>query len=80
MASEVERVALIYPNISLVKVVPKKNPITGQHVELLVQPQDKKSFNEEKFKNFLKEKLQPHMLPKRLKIEDIIIGHRYKKS
>ena len=80
MASEVERITLTFPNVLLSKVVPKKNPITGQHVELLIQPKDKKSFDEEKFKKFLKEKLQPHMLPKRIKIEDIIIGHRYKKS
>ena len=38
MASEVERVALKYPGVSLVKAIAKSNPITGQHVELSVQP------------------------------------------
>ena len=37
MASEVERVALQYENVELVKAEAKPNPITGQHVELTVQ-------------------------------------------
>ncbi len=80
MASEVERVALIFPNVSLVKVIPKQNPITGEHVELLVEPTDKKIFDKDKFKSFLNKKLQSHMVPKRIKVEKIGIGHRFKKS
>ena len=38
MASEVERVALEFPGVSLVTVYPRQNPITGQHVEMSVQP------------------------------------------
>ena len=44
MASEVERVALQYPNVGLVKAYPKQNPITGEHVEMLVQPSSPRSF------------------------------------
>jgi hypothetical protein len=29
---------------------------------------------------FLKEKLQPHMVPKRIQINTVAIGHRFKKS
>ena len=80
MASEVERVALTFSNVSLVKVRSKQNPITGQHVELLVQPTDEENFDKDKFKVFLKKKLQPHMVPKRISVENISIGHRFKKS
>ena len=80
MASEVERVALKFPNVSLVKAIPKPNPITGQHVELLVQPTGKDGVDKEALLAFLKERLQSHMVPKRLRIENVSVGHRFKKS
>jgi acyl-CoA synthetase (AMP-forming)/AMP-acid ligase II len=80
MASEIERVALEFPSVSLVKILVQKNPITGQHVELLVQPTDKDLFSKEDLLKFLKGKLQPHMLPRRIRVEAISIGHRFKKS
>ena len=79
MSSEVEFVALTFPNVSLVKVISRQNPITGQHVELLVQPNNKCSIDKKELMNFLKKKLQPHMVPKRISVEDITVGHRYKK-
>ena len=78
MASEVELAAMSYENIINAKAVPKDNPITGQHVELTVQPENK-DFNLLDFKNFLKESLQSHMLPRRIRIGEIDIGHRFKK-
>lgn len=80
MASEVERVALSFLNVSLVKVIPKQNPITGQHVELLVQPTTQEGFDKVSFMDFLKEKLPPHMVPKRIRLESVEVGHRFKKG
>ncbi|HZW14243.1 MAG TPA: class I adenylate-forming enzyme family protein [Noviherbaspirillum sp.] len=80
MASEVERVALTYPNVSLVKATPKQNPITGQHVELLVQPTSANGVDKELLMIFLKERLQPHMVPKRIRIESVAVGHRFKRA
>jgi acyl-CoA synthetase (AMP-forming)/AMP-acid ligase II len=80
MASEVERVALQFPNVSLVKATPKPNPITGQHVELLVQPTSSGAVDKIKLITFLKNRLQPHMVPKRVRIESIAVGHRFKKG
>jgi len=79
MASEVENVALAYPNIALVKAVPKHNPITGQHVELYVQPISEGGVDKKSLMEFLKGKLQPHMVPKRIKVENVEVGHRYKR-
>jgi long-chain acyl-CoA synthetase len=79
MASEVERVALNFPGISFVKVVSKHNPITGQHVEILVQPLDNMKFDKNLFIVFLKKNLQNHMIPKRITIQNIEFGHRFKK-
>ncbi|MGA0162714.1 MAG: ANL family adenylate-forming protein [Bdellovibrionota bacterium] len=80
MASEVERVALTFPNVSLVKAIPKQNPITGQHVELLVQPTSEDDIEKEALLAFLKERLQPHMVPKRIRVESVAVGHRFKKA
>jgi acyl-CoA synthetase (AMP-forming)/AMP-acid ligase II len=80
MASEVERVALSFPNVSLVKAIPKQNPITGQHVELLVQPSGEEGIDKEELLVFLKERLQSHMVPKRVSVESVAVGHRFKKA
>lgn len=79
MSSEVERVALNFPNIALVKVTPKQNPITGQHIELTVQPTKEGAVDRASLVAFLKKNLQPHMVPKRVHIESVAIGHRFKK-
>jgi long-chain acyl-CoA synthetase len=80
MASEVERVALMFPGVSLVKATPRPNPITGQHVELLVQPSSQVTVDKDTLISFLKERLQSHMVPKRIRIESVSVGHRFKKS
>jgi long-chain acyl-CoA synthetase len=80
MASEVERVALEFPNVSLVNALPKNNPITGQHVELIVQPTNKDSVDKTKLMNFLKSRLQPHMVPKRIRLQSVYVGYRFKRA
>ena len=80
MASEIERVALQFPNVSLVKATPKSNPITGQHVELLVQATSEGAVDKVELLDFLKDRLQPHMVPKRVRIESVAVGHRFKKA
>ena len=80
MASEVERVALLYKDISLVKAYGKDNPITGQHAEIIVQPKDLEQFDKRDFKNHLSEHLQSHMVPRKIVIEKVEVGHRHKRS
>jgi long-chain acyl-CoA synthetase len=80
MASEVERVALNYPHVSLVKAYAKQNPITGQHVELTVEPTKEGLVDKDSLMIYLKSKLLPHMVPKRLRIEAVSVGHRFKRS
>jgi long-chain acyl-CoA synthetase len=80
MASEVERVALQYEHVELVKVEAKSNPITGQHAELAVQVVSGHEISKTGLKTFLSEQLPAHMVPKRIKISSIGVGHRYKRS
>lgn len=80
MASEVERVALQFENVELVKVDAKQNPISGQHVELIVQPLPQSNLDLSELKIFLNSHLPRHMVPKRITVSKVQIGHRYKKS
>ena len=80
MASEVERVALLHQDVSLVKAYGKDNPITGQHAEIIVQPKDKEQFDKKDFKNHLSQHLQSHMVPRKIIVEKVEVGHRHKRS
>ena len=76
MASDVERVALQFPNVSLVKAYAKNNPITGQHVEITVQANEDEKIDCNQFKAYMKKALSSHMNPKRyvfdtVDVEDI---------
>lgn len=80
MASEVERVALQFDGVELAKAEGKPNPITGQHVELTVQSAPNKDVDKARLKTFLSEMLPGHMLPKRLKVSFVAVGHRFKRA
>ena len=79
MASEVERVVLEYAKVALAKAEGKENPITGQHVELTIQPIRNSEIDKTDLKIFLSSRLPSHMMPKRLRVKDVEVGHRYKK-
>jgi acyl-CoA synthetase (AMP-forming)/AMP-acid ligase II len=80
MASEVERVALQFDGVELAKAEGKPNPITGQHVELTVQSALSSEVDKTALKTFLINNLGSYMVPKRLKIASISVGHRFKRS
>ena len=79
MASEVERIALMHPNVGLVKAYAKNNPLTGQHVEILINSIKKNKINKKVIKEHFKSHLPAHMVPKRIIIDEMKISNRYKK-
>lgn len=79
MPSEVERVALLFPGVALVKAQGRCNPITGQHVELLVQLDGKVAVDKKKFEQHMKALLPAHMQPRRIGFDSVAVGHRFKK-
>ncbi|WP_010544159.1 ANL family adenylate-forming protein [Sphingomonas elodea] len=80
MASEVERVALEYPGVSLVKVIGRPNPISGQHAEMTVQMAEGVDGDAKLLGKFLAERLPVHMQPRRIRFESVAVGHRFKRS
>ena len=79
MASDVERVALQYEHVELAKAEAKANPITGQHVELVVQPASNSEVDKVGLKTFLAAQLPNHMIPKRIRVASVGVGHRFKR-
>lgn len=80
LTSEVEAVGLSYPGVADLSITVKTNPITGQHIEMIVQVDQKTLFDQENFKKFLGHKLPRHMVPRRIIFGDVQINHRFKKS
>ena len=80
MASEVERVALDYKGILLAKAVGRANPITGNHLELIIQISGNDKINQSDFKLYLIKNLPRHMVPARIKFSPVTFNHRFKKN
>lgn len=78
--SDVERVALRFPGVSLVRAYPRENPITGQHVELAVQPIEQGAVDTDALRSYLESQLQSHMVPRRIRIESVSVNHRFKRA
>ena len=79
LPSEVENAALKFPNVALAKASGRSNPFTGQHVELVVQETSPNALDLEGLRVHLRNNLQSHMNPKRVSVEEISVGHRFKK-
>ncbi|WP_286745637.1 ANL family adenylate-forming protein [Aquabacterium sp. UBA2148] len=80
MAADVERVALEHPDVSLAKAVPRSNPITGQHVEMTVQTKEGATLERDALMQHLTERLPRHMVPRRITLGSVAVGHRFKKA
>lgn len=78
LPSQLEDVAICYPEVEFVKAFGKSNPVTGQHAEINVQPLS--GFDLEEFKSYLEMNLPPHMRPRRIHVVAQKINHRFKKS
>ena len=79
MLSEVESVAFKFPKVSNVKSIAKSNPITGQHVEILIEMIEKTDKDLLNLELHFKENLPSHMRPQKIKIGQIKVNHRFKK-
>ena len=79
MASEIEDVAIRAQGVELVAVTSKSNPITGQHVEILVQPDGTGEFSVDEFRDFLRANLATHMVPRKITLGAVPVGHRLKR-
>ena len=79
LLSEVERVAYDNEEVELATAIAKSNPITGQHIEIKIQLKAECKLSQTELSVYFKSKLPPHMVPRKIVISKVSVGHRYKK-
>ena len=82
MPSEVELECLKNPLVKQVKAIGRNNPITGQHLEIIIETDIKKDPNnlKESILKNLKKNLPKHMVPSKIIFQSLKVSHRFKKS
>lgn len=77
--SEIEDVALEFPGVGFARALGVPNSVTGQHVELVVQPDEGQNLDTEALKKHLRSTLEQHKRPIRVRLERIEVSSRFKK-
>ena len=80
LPSDVERVALEHPDVVHADARGADNPITGQHVELTVQLHADATADKAGLRRFFRERLPESKRPRRIRIGEVAIGHRFKRT
>lgn len=80
LPGEVERVALLYPGVLRAKVVGVPNPITGQHIEVTVEPQEGATIDRREILAHFRAHLQKQLSPHRVIVGKVPVSHRFKQK
>jgi long-chain acyl-CoA synthetase len=79
LPGEVERVALLHPDVLRAKVIGVPNPITGQHIEVTVEPREGASLDRRTMMTHFRSHLQKQLSPHKVTIGAVEVSHRFKK-
>jgi acyl-coenzyme A synthetase/AMP-(fatty) acid ligase len=79
LPGEVERVALLHPDVLRAKVIGVANPITGQHIEVTVEPREGAELDRRAMMAHFRSHLQKQLSPHRVTIGKVEVSHRFKK-
>jgi long-chain acyl-CoA synthetase len=80
LPSEIERVALLYPDVLRAKAYGVDNPITGQHIEVICEPRPGATIDRREMMSHFRNHLQKRVCPHRVIIGEIGISHRFKQK
>ncbi|HEY4953556.1 MAG TPA: long-chain fatty acid--CoA ligase [Gemmatimonadaceae bacterium] len=80
LPGEVERVALLYPGVVRAKAHGVANPITGQHIEITVEPESGVSLDRRVLMAHFRRHLQKQLCPSRVTIGQVSVSHRFKQQ
>ncbi len=78
LPSEIERVALLYPDVVRAKATGVANPLTGQHVEVTCEPKPGASLDRRALISHFRSHLQKQLAPHRVSIGEVAMSHRFK--
>jgi acyl-CoA synthetase (AMP-forming)/AMP-acid ligase II len=79
LLSEVERIAYDNPSVELASAYARFNPLTGQHVEMVLQLISNSQTSIEELKEYFSLRLPSHMRPRKIQLSNVVVGHRHKK-
>jgi len=80
LPEEIERVALLNPDVLRAKAYGLPNPITGQHIEVICEPRPGASLDRRSLMMHFRAHLQKQLSPHRVIIGDVPISHRFKQK
>jgi long-chain acyl-CoA synthetase len=80
LPGEVERVALLHPDVLRAKAVGAPNPITGQHIEVTVEPRDGATIDRKQVMAHFRAHLQKQLSPHRVIVGKVPVSHRFKQK
>lgn len=80
LPGEVERVALLYPGVLRAKAHGVSNPITGQHTELIAEPEPGATLDRRAMMAHFRRHLQKQLCPYRITIGPVSVSHRFKQQ
>ena len=79
LPGEVERVALLHPDVLRAKVIGVANPITGQHIEVIVEPREGATLDRRAMMSHFRSHLVKQLSPHKVTIDKVEVSHRFKK-
>ena len=79
LPGEVERVALLHPDVLRAKVIGVPNPITGQHIEVVVEPREGAALDRRAMMTHFRSHLVKQLSPHKVTIDKVEVSHRFKK-
>lgn len=80
LPSEIERIALLHPDVLRAKVHGVANPISGQHIEITCQNRPGTTLDKQNLISHFRMHLQKKLCPHRVILGDVAISHRFKQK
>jgi acyl-CoA synthetase (AMP-forming)/AMP-acid ligase II len=80
LPSEVERVALLHPDVLRAKARGVPNPLTGQHIEITCQPRPGTKLDRNTLRVHFREHLSELLRPQSIRIGEVAVSHRHKQE
>jgi len=80
LPAEVERVALLHPDVLRSKARGVHNPITGQHIEITCQPRPTAQLDRHMLRAHFRQHLSEYLRPHSIRIGEVAVSHRHKQE
>ena len=80
LPGEVERVALEFVGVLRAKAYGVANPITGQHIEVICEPQEGALLDRRSLMAHFRSRLQKQLCPHRIIVGAVPVSHRFKQQ